>query len=90
MDRWKCSARAATAIRPGTKITLTGKTATLSQLAAGDEFRRVALWLDCQSPELGAYTEVEAQKRGQLVWPQDDVDPQNPTAVEYGRAFDEK
>jgi hypothetical protein len=51
----------------------------------GDEFRRVALWLDCQSPELGAYTEVEAQKRGQLVWPLDDVDPRNPTAVERDR-----
>ena len=32
-----------------------------------EEFRRVALWLDCQSPELGAYTDVAAQKgRGKL------------------------
>jgi hypothetical protein len=46
-----------------------------------EEFRRVALWLDCQSPELGAYTGVEAQKRGQLVWPPD-VNPRNPTAAE--------
>ncbi len=47
-----------------------------------EEFRRVALWLDCQSPQLGAYTDVEAQKRGELVWPGDDADPQNPTAAE--------
>jgi hypothetical protein len=50
-----------------------------------EEFRRVALWLDCQSPELGGYTDVEAQKRGKLVWPTDDADLQNPTAVERDR-----
>lgn len=52
---------------------------------AGDEFRRVALWLDCQSPELGTYTEVETQRRAQLVWPSEDMDPRNPTAVERDR-----
>jgi hypothetical protein len=48
-----------------------------------EEFRRVVLWLDCQSPELGAYTDVEQQKRGKLVWPSDDVDPQNAMAIEH-------
>jgi hypothetical protein len=52
-----------------------------------EEFRRVVLWLDCQSPELGAYTDVEAQKQGKLVWPTDDVDPRNPTAVERDRPW---
>ncbi len=47
-----------------------------------EEFRRVVLWLDCQSPELGCYADVDAQKHGKLVWPADDVDRQNPTAVE--------
>jgi hypothetical protein len=50
-----------------------------------EEFRRVALWMDCQSPELGSYSDVDAQKRGELIWPTDDVDPQNPTAVERDR-----
>ena len=56
-----------------------------TDVLTSDEFRRVILWLDCQSPELGAYTEVGAQKRGQLVWPLDDVDPDNPTAIERDR-----
>jgi hypothetical protein len=52
---------------------------------SADEFRRVVLWLDCQSPELGTYTSVEAQKRGQLVWPTEDADLHNATAVERDR-----
>lgn len=55
-----------------------------SEALTDEEFRRVALWLDCQSPELGCYADVEAQKRGELVWPADDVDRRNPTAVEGG------
>lgn len=38
-----------------------------------EEFRRVVLWLDCNSNELGAYDNVEAQRRGELVWPKLDV-----------------
>jgi hypothetical protein len=53
-----------------------------SDVVTEDEFRRVALGLDCQSPELGAYNDVGAQKRVKLVWLGDDVDPQNATAVE--------
>jgi len=47
-----------------------------------DEFRRIALWLDCNSNELGAYADVEQQKQGQLVWPRKNLDPNNPTGVE--------
>jgi len=42
-----------------------------------EEFRRVVLWLDCNSNELGAYENVEAQRRGELVWPKLDVDPED-------------
>ena len=32
--------------------------------------------------ELGAYTKVDEQRRGQIVWPEIDVDPKNPLGVE--------
>lgn len=47
-----------------------------------DEFRRVCLWLDLNSPRLGAYNDVSQQERGELVWPNLDVDPDNVTGVE--------
>ena len=34
-----------------------------------DDFRRVVLWLDCNSDFLGAYEDAEAQARGELVRP---------------------
>ena len=40
-----------------------------------EEFRRITLWLDCNSNELGAYTKVDAQLKGELVWPELDIDP---------------
>ena len=43
-----------------------------------EEYRRIVLWLDSNSPELGAFHSVEAQRRGELVWPKMDVDPQDP------------
>jgi hypothetical protein len=43
-----------------------------------DEFKRITLWLDCNGNELGAYTQVAEQQRGEIVWPEIDVDPQNP------------
>ena len=46
------------------------------------ELRRITLWLDCNSNELGAYNNVDAQRRGELVWPVFDVDPANPQGVE--------
>jgi hypothetical protein len=47
-----------------------------------DDFRRIVLWLDCNSNELGAYYDVEAQKNEELVWPRLDVDPADPLGVE--------
>ncbi|MHC4111585.1 MAG: HzsA-related protein [Planctomycetota bacterium] len=46
------------------------------------EYRRVCLWLDLNSPRLGAYNDVSKQERGELVWPNLDVDPGNITGVE--------
>ncbi|MCC7491500.1 MAG: PD40 domain-containing protein [Fimbriimonadaceae bacterium] len=40
--------------------------------------RALILWLDSNSLRLGAFTRVEAQERGELVWPELDVDPANP------------
>jgi hypothetical protein len=50
-------------------------------LSAG-ELRRITLWLDMNSNELGAYTKVAAQRAGKMVWPEIDVDPNNPLGVE--------
>jgi hypothetical protein len=49
-----------------------------------DEFRRVCLWLDLNSPRLGAFNGVAEQERGELVWPDLDVDPGNVTGIESG------
>lgn len=37
---------------------------------ADDEFRRVTLWLDCNSEFYGAYHDIQAQARGAVVRPQ--------------------
>lgn len=50
-----------------------------------EELKKITLWLDCNSNELGAYTKVADQKSGKLVWPKIDCDPQNPTGVEHDR-----
>jgi hypothetical protein len=50
-----------------------------------EEIRRITLWLDCNSNELGAYTKVNDQKSGKLVWPELDCDSKNPTGVESDR-----
>lgn len=47
-----------------------------------DEMRRITLWLDMNANELGAYTRAEEQRRGEIVWPELDMDPENPTGVE--------
>jgi hypothetical protein len=49
------------------------------------EKRRITLWLDCNSNELGAYTKTTEQKNGQLIWPELDCDPKNPIGVETDR-----
>ncbi len=45
------------------------------------EFRRVTMWLDMNSNELGAYHHEEEQRAGKRVWPLLDVDPKNPQGI---------
>ncbi|NQU25851.1 MAG: hypothetical protein HQ567_31570, partial [Candidatus Nealsonbacteria bacterium] len=51
-----------------------------------DDLRRLTLWLDLNSNYIGWIGEdmeqIEAQRRGEDVWPPIDVDPSNPTGVE--------
>jgi hypothetical protein len=47
-----------------------------------EEYRRVCLWLDLNSPRLGAFNDAAKQEQGELVWPDLDVDPGNITGVE--------
>ncbi len=48
-----------------------------------DEFKRITLWLDCNGNELGAYTKVDEQRLGAVVWPEIDCDPKNPLGTEW-------
>lgn len=54
-----------------------------------DELRRITLWLDLNSNEIGWIgndrAQIAAQKHGEALWPPIDVDPANPTGVEAGR-----
>jgi len=51
--------------------------------AVSPEQRRVlTVWLDCNSLRLGSYLREEAQLRGELVWPELDVDPANVLGLE--------
>jgi len=51
-----------------------------------DDWRRLTLWLDLNSNELGWIGDdmatIEAQRRGEDVWPPIDVDPSNPIGIE--------
>ncbi|MCX6997469.1 MAG: hypothetical protein NTV49_10380 [Kiritimatiellaeota bacterium] len=47
-----------------------------------EEYRRITLWLDLNSNELGAYTRIDEQRRGEVVWPELDVEPWNPRGLE--------
>ena len=53
---------------------------------SADELRRITLWLDLNSNEIGWIgndpSQIAAQKRGLALWPPVDVDPSNPTGVE--------
>lgn len=49
-----------------------------------EDLRKVILWLDGNSDELGAFNNASGQRLGQTVWPDLDVDPNNPTGVEEG------
>ncbi len=48
-----------------------------------EEMRRITLWLDCNSDFHGAYVDLESQARGEIRWPHGEVDPANPTSVEW-------
>ena len=51
-----------------------------------DEMRRLTLWLDLNSNEIGWIgndrSQIAAQKNGEALWPPVDVIPSNPTGVE--------
>ncbi|MHC4745216.1 MAG: HzsA-related protein, partial [Planctomycetota bacterium] len=51
-----------------------------------DELRRLTLWLDLNSNEIGWVdndrSNIAAQKKGEALWPPVDVDPANPIGVE--------
>jgi hypothetical protein len=47
-----------------------------------DEYKRVTLWLDLNSNELGADYNESQQRSGQLVWPRIDVNSANPQGIE--------
>lgn len=52
---------------------------------AHEDYRRIVLWLDSNSPRLGAYYDEEKQMRGEVVWPRLDVDPGSPSGLGVAR-----
>jgi hypothetical protein len=60
------------------------KTAIKNGVIKTEDLRKVILWLDGNSDELGAFNNQSDQKLGKVVWPDLDVDPKNPTGVEAG------
>ena len=54
-----------------------------------EEWRRLTLWLDLNSNEIGWIgndrSQIAAQKAGQALWPPVDIDPANPGGVERDR-----
>jgi len=48
-----------------------------------EDLRSIFMWLDMNSNEFTAYKEVDAQKKGEIVWPDFDVDPNNYNGVEW-------
>ena len=53
---------------------------------SADDWRRITLWLDLNSNEIGWIgndrNQIAAQKAGEALWPPVDVDPADPTGVE--------
>jgi len=47
-----------------------------------EDVRQIIMWLDMNSNEFTAYKEIDRQRRGEIVWPVFDVDPDNITGVE--------
>ena len=56
-------------------------------MLTADQWRRLTLWLDLNANHLGWIGDdmklIEAQRRGEDVWPPIDVDKNNPTGVEH-------
>ena len=50
------------------------------KVVSAEERHRVILWLDANALRYSTYHNLEAQERGELVWPLIDVDPANPLA----------
>jgi len=54
-----------------------------------DQWRRITLWLDLNSNEIGWIgndrNQIAAQKGGKAIWPPVDIDPAHPTGVERDR-----
>ncbi len=48
-----------------------------------EDFHRIVMWLDLNANELGWDHDVEAQKAGQVVWPEIDVDRDNVLGTEH-------
>ena len=59
-----------------------------------EELRRITLWLDLNSNEIGWIgndpSKIAAQKKGEALWPPVDLDPLNPTGVENDRPLRQK
>ncbi len=47
-----------------------------------EDVRSIIMWLDMNSNEFTAYKDIDAQRRGEIVWPEFDVDPNNISGVE--------
>lgn len=49
------------------------------------EMKRLITWVDCNTMEYGAHYDLEKQDAGEVVWPVNWFDPDNPTGVEIDR-----
>ena len=52
-----------------------------------EDMYRIIIWLDCGSQMYSAFRDKDKQWAGEIVWPEIDVDPQNPTGVEKHLPF---
>jgi len=55
-----------------------------------EEQRRITLWMDCNSDEIGVYENQTKQRRGELVYPSADFDVNNLLGVETRLGHSEK
>jgi len=67
----------------GSKLTEMLKDKNMRGSISDEELRLVHLWMDCNSPRLGAYFDVATQYTGDLVWPTLDVDTANIQGTEF-------